>query len=138
MQFRQAKFNECLVALWAAGTAPENVNCWGEQLSALFGLLKPAPQCLFASRTTAQVEVAVGLARKQQSMLFWEGFLQGRHSVYLGRAHALHVQLRKEERKRGLPWSQKSVQLVGEIVPSLWRKQNELVRGAMVAEEHVK
>mmetsp|Transcript_23736 Transcript_23736/g.34016 ORF Transcript_23736/g.34016 Transcript_23736/m.34016 type:complete len:562 (+) Transcript_23736:2630-4315(+) len=133
MQFRQVKFDECLVALRAAGTAPEIVNCWGAQLSALFGL--PVPRRLFASRTTAQVEAAVGLARRHQSVLSWEGFLQGRHSVYWGKAQALHVRLRKEERKRGLPWSQKSVRLIGELVPSLWRKRNELVHGATVAEE---
>jgi len=103
VKYRQGRRTECLVALRAAGTTPEIVNCWGKQLGSMFGLCEPQARFLFGSQTTAQVERAVELAQKHQGVLSWQGFLQGRHSVHWMKAQQLHERLRKEERKRGLP-----------------------------------
>ena len=136
--WRQERLTQCLKELRTAGTAPEIVNCWGQQLSDMFGLPAPQPRLLFASKTTDQVEAAVELARKHQAVLSWQGFLQGRHSVHWIKAQTLHERIRKEGRKRGLAWSQKSVRIIRMVVPDLWSKRNELVHGATIAEESQK
>ena len=133
-RFRQGKLNACMSELRAAGTAPEIVHCWGGQMSRMFGLPVPKARDLSASRHHEKLEAAVAEARKHQAVLSWEGFLQGRLSVKWNAVQLLHERLRREERRKGLPWSCRSVRLIGTVVLDLWRYRNERVHGATVAE----
>ena len=134
VSYRKKRLDECLSSLRAVGTAPEIVNCWGHQLGMIFGLPEFKPRDLSAGRCHAKISHAVAEAQRHQAVLSWQGFLQGRLSVLWNRVQELHQRLRRQPPKKGLPWSCKSVRLVGAVVLDMWCKRNEWVHGATLAE----
>lgn len=112
----------------------EIVNCCEAKLSAMLGVEAPPPRDLSASRHNKRIMDAVGIARRHQAVLSWEGFLQGRHSMEWVRVQRLHETLRRERPRKGSLWEHKSVNLVCALVPSLWKKRNDIVHGATMVE----
>ena len=131
---RRVQLDACFKSLREAGTAPEIVNCWEQQLYKMFCLPPPALRDLSASRHCAAMDKAISVARKHQAILSWQGFLQGRHSVEWVKVQRLHVKLRREPPRKGLPWELRSVRLISALVPDVWRRRNEWVHGATVTE----
>jgi len=128
------------LGLKLAGTATEIENCWISQLGLMFPGVDFTPYYIHPTNIHKEVNAAVAVARRHQSVLSWEGFLQGRLSVEWDKVQSLH------ERRRGLqcgavqhvPWIVKAFDLVCDLVPALWKFRNEEVHGRTLAEKALK
>ena len=119
-----------------AGTATEIINCWAAQLSAMFGL-DFTPYYTHDTKEHRQVEAAVAIARRHQTLLTWKGFLQGRWSKEWAKVQRLSERLcgRQLGSSFRKPWVARAIELVCEIMPTLWRRRCEKVHGKTHAEK---
>ena len=105
-----------------AGTATEIISCWAVQLSYMFGM-EFTPYYIHDTPQHRREVAAVEKARRHQTMLTWEGFLQGRWSKEWRKAQALSKALcgRQFGSSRRQSWIARAFDLVCEMVPTMWR-----------------
>jgi len=105
------------------------------QLSGMFGM-EFIPYIIHKTPQNKQIEAAVAKARKHQAILTWDGFLQGRWSKDWRKVEALSEKLfgRQLWSSRQKPFA-RAMELVCEMVPTLWRSRNEAVHGCTLAEK---
>ena len=140
VSYRVDQVRKFALGLKLAGTATEIVNCWISQLGYMFPGVEFTPYYVHPTNIHKEIEAAVAVARRHQSILSWEGFLQGRLSVEWDKVQALH------ERRRGLqcgvvrqvPWIVKAFDLVCDLIPALWKFRNEEVHGRTLEEKVAK
>ena len=118
-----------------AGTATEIINCWTAQLSRMFGM-HFVPYYVHKTSQHKLIEAAVARARKHQAILTWDGFLQGRWSTEWRKVQSLSERLcgRQCGASRQKPWIARAMELVCEMVPTMWRTRNEVVHGKTLSE----
>jgi len=138
--YRRERLARLCRELRGINTAPEIIQCWHRCIAAECGedicevdtgilLLVPG------------LEKALSLARRHQSILSWEGFLQGRFSIYWNRVQHYHERRRAQEaasHDKKQPWDKQALRLVCEFHFDLWQHRNDEVHGRTMKEAQQK
>lgn len=105
-------------------------------MSYMFGM-EFTPYYIHDTPQHRRIVAAVEKARRHQTMLTWEGFLQRRWSNKWRKAQALSEALcgRQLGSSRRQSWIARAFDLVCEMVPTMWRCRNEAVHGLILVEK---
>ena len=128
--FRRSRLSQLSRELQGINTAPEIINCWTHHIAESCGDLSTDEVIVLAPRS--DIHKALGLARRHQSVLSWEGFLQGRVSSRWNAVQACHEKLRRQETASAnnkVPWDVRAIRLVCEFNAALWAFRNDEVHG---------
>ena len=135
--FRRARLSALLSALKGINTAPEILDCWRVYISHECAI--PVDDSSVGPITAPASLVSIlSLARKHQSLLSWEGFLQGRFSIKWSEVQQIHEQFRRQEtasHTRRQPWDVLALRLVCEFLSDLWQFRNDEFHGRTLQEE---
>ena len=138
--FRRERIERLCRDLRGINTAPEIVQCWRCFIYDECG--EPADY-----NDTGITMLAPGLAntlavaRRHQSVLSWEGFLQGRISKKWNDVQYYHERRRVQEtasHSTRQPWDRQVVRLVCEFHSDLWSHRNDEVHGRTQLENQQK
>ena len=138
--FRRERIERFCRELRGINTAPEIIQCWKCFIAEECG--EPA-DFIDTGITLLAPGLAntLSVARRHQSVLSWEGFLQGRISVKWNDVQHFHERRRVLETAshgKRQPWDRQAVRLVCELHSDLWRYRNDEVNGRTQLENQQK
>jgi len=129
-QYRWARLAKLVRDLQGINTAPEIVRCWQEHIASVCGEHSNDEDKFIYG--ISDIHTLLGTARRHQSVLSWDGLLQGRASIHWSAVQASHERWRRQEtnsHRQDTPWDIRAVRLVCEFNFDLWKFRNEEVHG---------
>mmetsp|Transcript_5782 Transcript_5782/g.8511 ORF Transcript_5782/g.8511 Transcript_5782/m.8511 type:complete len:609 (+) Transcript_5782:1683-3509(+) len=134
--FRHERFAQLVRELRGINTAPEIIQCWEIQLNSVSG--DDVSAGVDGVCGPSDLRRLLGEARRHQSLLSWEGLVQGRMSVLWSRVQECHERWRRQEtasHSRRRPWDVQVIRLLCEYNSALWNFRNDEVHGRTLQEE---
>jgi hypothetical protein len=129
-QYRWARLAKLVRDLQGINTAPEIVRCWQEHIASVCGEHSNDEDKFIYG--ISDIHTLLGTARRHQSVLSWDGLLQGRASIHWSAVQASHERWRRQEtnsHRQDTPWDIRAVRLVCDFNFDLWKFRNEEVHG---------
>jgi len=139
--FRRGRLEQLVRELKGINTAPEIIQCWREQIAFVSGDEGDGEEVIGPLGGVLEINRLVVDRRRHQSVLPWEGLLQGRASKYWTQAQASHERWRRQETAshgRRRLWDFQAVRLLCEYNGALWSFRNDEVHGRTMQEAQQK
>lgn len=129
-RFRRERMARLLRKLQGINTAPEIIRCWHSRLAAVCG--DPFDDDVGILLPRSVMQQALGVARRHQSILSWEGMLQGCVSSKWVEVQTCHERRRRQETascRNKDSWDVQAVRFLCEFHADLWAFGNDEVHG---------
>ena len=128
--YRRERLAKLMRDLRGINTAPEIIYCWHSQIILLCGDSTEEDYC--PPYEVTEIQALLSTARRHQSILSWEGLLQGRMSFHWRSVQASHEHWRRQETassRQQAPWAIRAVRFLCEFNSDLWQHRNTEVHG---------